>query len=284
MNVDRYLARIRYYGTREPSLEALESLIQAQLTNVAFENFDIHLGVPLRLDIASLYRKIVLRGRGGFCYELNLLFAELLRELGYDVELLSARVFRHDSMGPEFDHMALRVQIDGGTPYLVDVGFGNNSTLPLELKAGVARHQRRNDYRLLPSEDGLRFESEEHDGYIRGYRLSLEPRQVNEFGPMLRYHQTSARSWFTQARICVLVTEDGRRSLVEGTLRDDDGPARQVSDAGETLNILRDRFGVDLPRMPSNMGKRRRMKLNAAAIRWQTRAELVRQRLSRLVG
>src|SRR4051794_25362765 len=86
-----YLDRIRHTGSRAPTIEALRALHRAHLHAVPFENLDIHLGRPIRLDPGAFFRKIVGERRGGFCYELNGLFAELLAALGFEVSLLSAR-------------------------------------------------------------------------------------------------------------------------------------------------------------------------------------------------
>ncbi len=97
MDRDLYLARIGFVGRAVLTLACLEELCRFHLGSVPFENFDIHLGVPLRLDEASLFRKIVSRRRGGFCYELNGLFGWLLRDIGFEVEILSSRVVRKSS-------------------------------------------------------------------------------------------------------------------------------------------------------------------------------------------
>lgn len=91
MNVSAYPQRLNYAGPLEPTAGTLRSLHRAHLLAVPFENLDIHLGRPIVLDEAAFFHKIVERQRGGFCYELNGLFAALLRQLGFDVTLLSAR-------------------------------------------------------------------------------------------------------------------------------------------------------------------------------------------------
>src|SRR5262245_34969656 len=111
MEIQAYLDRINYHGPREPTAEALRALHRAHMLAVPFENLDIRLGRPIVLGEAALYDKIVRRRRGGFCHELNGLFATLLRELGFDVTMLSARVARvAGGFGPEFDHLTLLVQ------------------------------------------------------------------------------------------------------------------------------------------------------------------------------
>src|SRR5437762_14222540 len=101
MHVGAYLQRINYRGSPEPNAQTLRELHRAHMLTVPFENLDIHLGRPITLGQAALFDKIVTRRRGGFCYELNGLFAALLRALGFDVTMLSARVARADgSFGP----------------------------------------------------------------------------------------------------------------------------------------------------------------------------------------
>src|SRR5689334_21580804 len=112
MDVQAYLHRIGYHGGLEPTAANLRDLHRAHRVAVPFENLDIHVGRPIVLDQDALFDKIVTRRRGGFCYELNGLFAVLLRALGFDVALLSAGVARADGgFGPEFDHLTLLVRV-----------------------------------------------------------------------------------------------------------------------------------------------------------------------------
>src|SRR5262245_55915491 len=109
-----YLARIDYTGGRAPTIDTLRALHRAHLYTVPFENLDIHLGRAILLEERALFRKVVGERRGGFCYELNGLFAELLRFLGFEVSLLSACVGRVDGgFGPAFDHLTLLVRAGG---------------------------------------------------------------------------------------------------------------------------------------------------------------------------
>jgi len=271
MDKELYLARIGHRGPVRPDLECLEALCRAHLQSVPFENLDIHLGVTLKLDEASLFRKIVRRGRGGFCYELNGLFAWLLREVGFSVELLSSRVLRKSRVGSDFDHLALRVWC-AGKPYLVDVGFGDGSTMPLPLVAGAVRSDSEASYRLRSFGDELLYQVETVDGETKGYELSLIPRQMAEFAPMCRHHQTSARSWFTNARICVLRTDSGTVSLIDGVYKFAGGTVTSVGSDGDYLTTLRDVFGVDLPRMPRNKSESALQKLRNQGLVWQSRA------------
>src|SRR5689334_2014409 len=138
--LSRYLDRIGYTGFREPTAEVLRQIHRAHLFTVPFENLDIALGREIVCDEEPFLRKIVDRRRGGFCYELNGAFATLLRELGFAVTLLSGRVPRQDgSLSPEFDHLALRVDLE--ELWLADVGFGDSFLDPLRLATGAEQQQ-----------------------------------------------------------------------------------------------------------------------------------------------
>src|SRR5215211_4001225 len=192
MDIHAYLNRIGYRGTLEPSAATLHALQRAHLLAVPFENLDIHLGRPIVLDQTALFDKIVGRRRGGFCYELNGLFAVLLRELGFQVTLLSAGVARASGdFGPEYDHLTLLVDcslsvvgsqlqpaVDDGprTIWLVDVGFGDSFRAPLRLIAGLEQPQDGRAYRL--NSDGERWTLWERaeDEWQPQYRFTLQPR------------------------------------------------------------------------------------------------------------
>lgn len=180
---------------------------------VPFENLDIALGRPIVCDEEAMIRKIVDRRRGGFCYELNGAFAALLRALGFTVTLLSARVPRaNDRDGPEFDHLALRVDLD--EPWLADVGFGDSFVEPLRLQTGLEQPQSRRRFRITDAHHLLRMEMAEAGGsWKRQYSFSLVPRQLGDFADMCHYHQVSPESPFTRNRVCSRATRDGRITL-----------------------------------------------------------------------
>ena len=92
-SVEKYLKRIKFDKTPKPDLDTLKELHQAHLLNIPFENLDIHLKKEISTDSGRLFDKIVNNSRGGFSYELNGLFNELLVSLGYETTIVSARVF-----------------------------------------------------------------------------------------------------------------------------------------------------------------------------------------------
>lgn len=137
MDVSAYRDRINYRGSTEPTIETLRALHRAHLLAVPFENLDIHLNRRIVLDEAALFEKIVVHRRGGFCYELNGLFAGLLRRLGFAVTIFSANVL-HGGIPAEIDHLTLLIQLE--ERWIADVGFGDSSRLPLRLDFDGEQH------------------------------------------------------------------------------------------------------------------------------------------------
>ncbi|MCB2406857.1 arylamine N-acetyltransferase family protein [Hymenobacter lucidus] len=220
MNTPAYLERIGAEASdTHPSLAALTRLQQAHLLAVPFENLDIHRS--REITFAGRFAKVVTQRRGGFCYELNSLFAELLRALGYRVKLVAARVYSSSTQtyGPEFDHLALIVAL-GKEEYLVDVGFGEFTLHPLRLLPGLEQPDPRGRFRIeqLADQD-LVVQKLTGETWTPEYRFSLTARELTEFEPMCRYHQTSPESHFTRKSLCSLLTPAGRITLTGHTLK-----------------------------------------------------------------
>jgi N-hydroxyarylamine O-acetyltransferase len=142
----------------------------------------------------------------------------LLRGLGFEVTLLSARVPREDGTEtPEFDHMTLRVDVD--QPWLADVGFGDCFLEPLRLQTDEEQVQNGQKFRIREVGDSLHVErADSYGGWKGEYTFSLLPRRLDEFAPMCHYHQTSPESPFTRKRICSKATPDGRITLADRKL------------------------------------------------------------------
>ena len=248
MVIQAYLQRINYTGPLVPSAETLRLLQVAHLQTVPFENLSIHSGEPIILDDEALFEKIVRRRRGGFCYELNGLFAALLRALGFDVTMLSARVANAEGIfGPDFDHMTLLVTLT--ERWLVDVGFGDSFLEPLKLDEEGEQIQGHRAYRIVPENEYLTLMQRSNDDEWRQqYRFTLRPYHYSDYAEMCRYHQTSPQSHFTKARICSRATPEGRISLSDlrfiTTLAGGERQERILTNQEEYATILRDHFGV----------------------------------------
>lgn len=249
MDITGYLERIQYDGELEPTAELLSSLHYANLLRVPFENLDIHLGRPIQLDEVHLYDKITNQRRGGFCYELNGLFAWMLRGLGFQVDLLSAEVFDDGVYSPEYDHLVVRVRLE--EDWLADVGFGDSFVRPLNLfddgeqiqRDTVYRIEHSSNYRILLKQDG-------GGNWQPFYRFTLEPRKLSDYKGRCRYHQTSPESHFTQKRLCTRLTPAGRitlrdkRLIVTENMQKNETP---IMDEREYLKALDEHFGIQLP-------------------------------------
>lgn len=192
-------------------------LLQRQhLLNVPFENLDIHWGQPIVLDTEAFYQKIVETNRGGFCYELNGLFNELLREMGFQTRIVSARVADgHGGYGPEYDHLAVMVII-GETHYLADVGFGDFAAEPLEFRLDIEQQDLTGIFMIRQYRDEY-FEVVKKEGGILKSQYIFKPlgRDISEFAAMCAHHQSSPDSHFTKGRVCSILTEDGRKTLTD---------------------------------------------------------------------
>lgn len=212
-----YLSRI---GLDNPiavaDLPNLKLLQRQHLLNVPFENLDIHWGRPITLDVQSFFRKIVGENRGGFCYELNGLFNQLLRQTGFETRLLSARVSAGEGgYSPEYDHLAILVMI-GEMQYLADVGFGAFSVAPLQFVGGIEQEDEAGLF-MIRRQDAEYFDvaKKEGDAWRSEYMFRPFGRDLSEFAGMCEFHQSSLESHFKKNKICSILTHDGRKTLTD---------------------------------------------------------------------
>jgi N-hydroxyarylamine O-acetyltransferase len=253
MNLSAHLQRINYHGTLTPTAATLRALHVAHLRHVPFENLDIQRRRLFNLDPAALFYKIVTRGRGGFCYELNGLFALLLEQLGFSVTRLAARVFNKEgSLGPEFDHLTLRVTCphEDNLSWLVDVGFGDSFLEPLRFAGQGEQADGLRAYRIEPdAADRIVWERDYDGTWARQYRFDLQPRQLSDFAPMCVWQQTSPESSFTQRRVCTRATPEGRITLSEMrliTTVNGQRSERLLAGEEEYQAVLREKFDIIL--------------------------------------
>ena len=250
--LNEYLLRIGVERSGPADAPALGALHRAHQMTVPFENLSIHLAEPISLSADDLIDKVVVRRRGGFCYELNGAFALLLEALGFQVRRVAARVHGDGGLGPPFDHLALVVHpADDSGPWLADVGFGSHATFPLLLESRQDQRDPAGRFLLADAEDGdvdvLK------DGEPQ-YRLERRERVLGDFVPTCWWQQTSPRSHFTQGLICSLLTDNGRVSLSGRTLIRTTGGARtedQLPTDDSVLAAYREHFGVELDRVPA---------------------------------
>ena len=250
MEIEKYLERIGYKGT-EPSIGLLNALQKRHLLNVPFENLDIHYKIPIELDIENIFEKIVIKRRGGFCYELNGIFHELLHSIGFNVKMISARVFdqKQQIFTPEFDHLAIVVKIDS-MDYLADVGFGEFAFSPLKIELNTIHNDERGSFRIEKVDD-LYYKVAKLTGenWIPEYMFTLKKRDLDEFKDMCYYNQTSPLSHFTQNKFCSVATEKGRITVTANKIKITEGDSvteLQLNTEEEFLAALEKYFHIRL--------------------------------------
>jgi N-hydroxyarylamine O-acetyltransferase len=202
------------------------------------------------LNEAAFYDKIIKHCRGGFCYELNGSFANLLKELGFKVSMLSARVARKGGgFSPDFDHMTLLVQLKH--PWVADVGFGDSFTEPKQLDISRPQPDRGKDYRFT-RKGGWTLLSRRTKGnrfWEPQYKFSLAPRKLEDFVPRCRWQQTSPRSHFRKGRLCTRLTPNGRVTLTETKFivtRGTKKVERPLKNPEEFAKLLHRHFDIEL--------------------------------------
>ncbi|MES9519529.1 arylamine N-acetyltransferase family protein [Streptomyces capoamus] len=259
--IDAYLRRLGSARPRQPTSEVLRELHVSHLRTVPFENLSVHLGEEVTLEEERLLDKVTGARRGGFCYELNGAFGALLTALGYQVELLAGRVYDGEGrLGIPYDHLALRVRTVEGDTWLADVGFGAHSHYPLACAERGEQDDPGGRFRVAEAgPDSAGACGGDLDVLVDGkaqYRLETRPRALGDFAAGAWWHSTSPTSHFTRSLICSRLTGDGGRITLSGrrlksTASDGTQETRELETDEEVLAVYRDRFGIELSRVPT---------------------------------
>jgi len=254
MNLAAYFQRIGYQGRYRPTLELLSALTAAHTQSIPFENLDVLLGRAISLEPDALFQKLVIDRRGGYCFEQNGLFLEVLRELGFQVEPISARVRlqRPRDFIPPRTHVFLRVELDGES-WLTDVGVGGLSlTAPLRLATDAEQRTPHEPRRILQEGARLfhqvRFGAEWQD--ICEFTLEEMPPIDRELANW--YTSAHPKSHFKNRLLVARAAPEAQRLTLlndEFALRDRYGSAtkRQIGSASELLEVLVKQFGLYFP-------------------------------------
>jgi N-hydroxyarylamine O-acetyltransferase len=250
LDLDAYLARISYAGDRNPTVPVLHALHRAHATHVPFENLDILLGRPIRLDLESLQAKLVRARRGGYCFEQNTLFAAVLERLGFRVICLAARVrLGAVGVGPR-THMLLQVDAEGST-WLADVGFGAGGLLqPIRLEQDHLARQDAGSYRLTEDAGLWVLQSLQGEAWQDLYAFTREPHFAADFDMANYYTSTHPSSYFVQGLTVQLATPNARfllRNWEFQVVRGKTVTSHVIADDEELLLVLSETFGLDFP-------------------------------------
>lgn len=250
LDLDAYLARLGLEQAPPPTPRGLRRLHRAHAAAIPFENLDIMLGRPVRIELGAIQDKLVARGRGGYCYEHNLLLAAALERIGIGVTRLAARVrLGATSIRPK-SHMLLRVEAEG-IDWLADVGFGGEGLLdPLPFADGAMTASPGWNHALEREDDRVWvLRSLHREGWVDLYAFTLDPQHHIDYEVANHFVSSHPRSPFTHrvvAQRCTLerrLTLEGLR-LVE-TRPDGAGGVTEL-DPSELAATLRERFGIRL--------------------------------------
>ncbi|MDR5882649.1 arylamine N-acetyltransferase [Caballeronia sp. LZ032] len=263
-----YFMRIGFSAAARPAatLDTLRALHLLHPQAIPFENLDVLLGRSVRLDLASIQRKLVTQERGGYCYEHNLLLRSVLRALGFRVRSFAGRVLwgregNHDvSNLPARTHMLLLVDLDEGT-YLADVGFGGMVlSAPLVFETGLEQITPHGAFRL-ENADGASGQPPAFilkalvDGnWASVYHFDLDPQYDADYDMANHFVSTYPQSVFVHNLLAARLAPGVRYGLFNGRLHihhthDDGAPseARVAASVAELRQILASEIGIRLP-------------------------------------
>ena len=251
LDLDAYLARIGRPGPVAPDATTLRALHAAHVASIPFENLDVQMGLPIRLDLDSLQQKLVGRRRGGYCFEQNTLFLAVLRRAGFDVVPCEARVRRGATTLLPRTHMLLLVQMEGGR-WLCDVGFGADGPLePVPMDGGPHR-QPQGTFRVAAEAggEGLNVLQSLQDGaWADLYAFRAEERFPVDYEMANHYTSTYPGSRFVTTLTAQRQDAEGRhilRNRAYARIQGDRAEGRELAPQ-EVIPILREVFGLDVP-------------------------------------
>lgn len=241
---DAYLADLGL--AREPiGLSALTEIVRRHVAQYAFASIGPRLGDPLPIDPPSLFDRIVVRRRGGYCFEQNGLLFTVLQELGYPVRLQMARVLVSGNPHPALTHRVTRTTLDG-VDYLVDVGFGpQGPPFPVRLDGTESTDGR---YRVVrPGPVDFRLETRTDEGWAPLYRFDdvTYGQSDAELGHFYSHRHPEAA--FVNALVASLILDDEVRSLRNREyhlIRPDGRTVIAVEDASHLHRLLTEDLNI----------------------------------------
>lgn len=234
MNVAAYFERIGLAMPRNMVLDSglLRKIQYAHCTTIPYENLDMIRGVPTSLEPDALFEKIVVRRRGGLCFELNGCLGALLEALGYRVTHVAGRFLRDETSIPMRRHRVLLVEALDGT-WVCDVGIGQRCPRePVKLLAGREFHQFGEIYRFRKDPFLGWVLMDFHKGAWRDfYSFTEEPQLIVDYIALNFYCERHPDSPFNKREMFSLKTAEGRITL-------DGNVYKEFTAAGVEVRIL----------------------------------------------
>jgi N-hydroxyarylamine O-acetyltransferase len=250
VDLDAYAARIEYTGTFAPSLDTLRALHFAHATHIPFENLDVLLGRPIRLDVEGLWNKLVEGNRGGYCFEQNSLFEAVLERIGFRVVRLAARVRLDATSIRARTHKLLLIPMDGEN-WVCDVGFGGEGLLyPVPLRVGEVARQFVWQYRVIVDGPFHVLQCARPEGWADMYAFTLEEQHPIDYELANYYTSTHQNSIFRRTLLVQRPGPDVRLTLLNRRLIErypDAATETLIPDDEALLRVLAGRFDLEFP-------------------------------------
>jgi N-hydroxyarylamine O-acetyltransferase len=256
IDLDAYFDRVGYAGPRTPTLETLRAIHLQHAQAIPFENLNPLLKWPVRLDPQSLHQKLVVDGRGGYCFEQNLLLSHALQGVGFDVTWLAARVVwdtPENAVTPR-SHMLLLINLDG-TSYIADAGFGGLTlTGPLRLQPGLEQATPHEPFRLVSAGDEFLLQAQFGGSWRTLYRFGLQEQFLADYNVTNWYLSNHPESRFVTRLIAARPDADRRYALLNNELTvhclDGRTERRVLGTVAELQETLRTVFRLKVPVTP----------------------------------
>jgi len=256
IDLDAYFQRIGYTGEWQATLDTLRAIHVRHAETIAFENLNPLLKWPVRLDAPSLQQKLVRAGRGGYCFEQNLLLSHVLAGVGFEVNGLAARVLWGAPEGAitARGHMLLRVDLDG-TSYVADVGFGVLTlTAPLLLEPDIEQGTPHETFRLTRAGQDFVMQVKLGGTWKPLYRFDLQEQFLPDYEVTNWYLSNHPESHFVNGLIAARPAPDRRYALRNNELAvhhlNGNTERRVLATATELRAALEGPFRLILPDAP----------------------------------
>jgi N-hydroxyarylamine O-acetyltransferase len=261
ISLDAYFNRIGWTGRVHATLDCLQRLIVHHAAAIPFEALNPFLGLPVALDLQSLEQKLIREGRGGYCFEQNLLFSHVLTVTGFKVSCLAGRVLlgREADALPPRGHMLLAVDLDGET-WIADAGFGGAAPpCALRLADGVEQATPLEPFRFTFTGSDWLLQIEQNGEWRPLYRFDLARQYPADYEFANYYHATHPASPFTGGLMAARVAPEGRLGLYNRQLsvtpRNGACERRILGSAQEIRDVLENLFRLNLSALPQLMAR-----------------------------
>ena len=245
-SLEKYCERIAYCGPLSPDINCVNQLIRHQIYNVPFENLDVLTGKIVSLEPADIVEKILVRRRGGYCYEVNGLFAMALHALKIPYSIALARPLFYPERRAR-THMVIIAEVEG-TRWLCDLGFGSfGPRQAVNLRQSLQEFKQDHDRFQLSFDNSIyRLSAWLEDGWQRQYEFTLEPQEWVDIIPANYFNSTHPNSIFVQKLLVMMPNATGKTILFGDQLKIIHNGSTQISTVtlDQQKQILKDVFGL----------------------------------------